>query len=309
MSFKLEPDGRVGAEFIRVIHEEITATVAVVGRQHVALKVRFHRARTATKRLRAAIKLIRGAAPHLSRRENRRLRDIARGFSVPRDADAMLDCLTALLQDSPGAIRAVQCARVRRALQHHRRAVQPLSAELKKHWRDFKAALRACDRRIGRSHLELKFESVAAELRRGYKRARKALRAARSAPNADTFHAWRKSAKTYSNQCRLLRAAWPPAMKELRDELRMLTGRLGDEHDLNVLETRLTRLYRKELLAIDASLFRTLIGLIDQRRNELRTEALPLGERLFAERPAVIEARMKAWWKVAGAAPHEATLR
>ncbi len=147
----------------------------------------------------------------------------------------------------------------------------------------------------------MKFASVAIELRRCYKRARDARETAEAKPTAETFHEWRKATKTYAYQCRLLRAAWPPAMKELQRELKALASRLGDEHDLNMLEARLDKLHRKGKLDLQEKLFRAVLDLIAARRHELRDEALPLGKRLFADRPAAVAVRMKKWWAVAAA--------
>lgn len=69
---------------------------------------------------------------------------------------------------------------------------------------------------------------------------------------------------------------------------------LGDEHDLSVFRDALTR--EGDSLA-DGAIFEALLGLIDQRREDLRKEAAPLGARIFAEKPKHLKRRIGCYWK------------
>lgn len=303
MSFKLDPKCDVGGELVRAMREQIADTLTGVGRPRVAAKERIHRARTSTKKLRAAFKLLGAAAPKLARSENRRLRDAARELSDLRDADAMLDCLAALLEHYDPSIQREKFYSVRRSLVAYRRKQQLTAHAAKSSWHEFAAALRATNRALGRCKPDVDFGGVVRALRKCYKRTRDAVRAAEKEPSAESFHEWRKSTKTFAYQCRLLRAAWPPAMKEFHQELRALERRLGDEHDLSLLEARLVKQVRQAKREADSETFGALVGLIHARRQELRSEAILLGKPVLADRPSAVERRIVEWWALAQTAP------
>jgi len=303
MGFKLDPKRDVGAGLRRVMREEIAAAIAEAGRRQRSWAKRIHRARLATKKVRAVLKLVRSSAPKLYRTENRRLGRAARAFSAWRDADAMLACFASLLERHADAIRPARFDPVSRALRAHRRAIQPRPAEVRRAVREFVAALRETDRRLSRWKPDLDFDALAEGLRRSYRRARRALRAVRRNPTAEKFHAWRKATKACGYQCRLLRAAWRPAMKELGRELKELGGRLGDEHDFHLLAAWLTQRQRQGRLDLEPAVLDAALALIEARRQELQAEARLLGERAFADRPAALARRMTEWWRIARAAP------
>jgi hypothetical protein len=78
---------------------------------------------------------------------------------------------------------------------------------------------------------------------------------------------------------------------------------LGDEHDLTVLRQQLRRLKKKGRLEETDGTVAATMRLIESRRCELRGEAIPLGERLFAEQPRAMAKRMQRWWQVAREQP------
>jgi CHAD domain-containing protein len=308
MSFKLDPKKPVTKELVRVMREESADTLAAVASRRTSAHDRIHRARTGTKKLRAALRLVRGADTQFARRANRRLARAARELSPLRDADAMLESLAALLKHFASSVQPDHYQPVRHALLAFRRDHRRSATELQRTFREFIASLRTFDGDVAARDFEFDFASLATAIQGCYKRARTARKAAAVKPTADTFHKWRKATKAYAYQCQLLRAAWPPAMKELRNELKALANRLGDEHDLNVLEALLEELHGKRKLKVEEEVFRALLGLIAARRQELRDEALPLGRRIFADRAAAVTARLRKWWDVAAAMPLEVSI-
>jgi hypothetical protein len=81
-------------------------------------------------------------------------------------------------------------------------------------------------------------------------------------------------------------------MKARRAELKDLSDWIGDEHDLAVF----LEVMDDEAL-FDAGTRETLEGVIMGRRAELQRRGRPLGERLFAEEPDLLVARMRAYWE------------
>jgi CHAD domain-containing protein len=307
MSMTLDPKCDLADELVRIIRKQATKTIAAMTSRRMSAKRRIHVARTGTKKLRAALQLLRGSEPKFVHRANRALRDAARGLSPWRDADARIDCLAGLLGHFARSIQAEQFEPVRHALLSDRRKKQPTPEEMRQTWRTIAETLRRFDRRLGKRKFDLDFAAVTAQLCRVYQRARAAQKAAGARATARRYHEWRKATKRHAHQTRLLQAAWPPVMKALRRELKILARQLGDDHDLNVLEARLVKLHRNGELEVADGVFDALRALIGARREELRREALPAGCRLFAERPATVAARLRVWWKVAAKAPDESS--
>lgn len=84
-------------------------------------------------------------------------------------------------------------------------------------------------------------------------------------------------------------------MKARTSELSRLADFLGDEHDLSVFRETLTQ---EDDPFVGGPTLEALLGLIDQRRDELRKEAAPLGGRLFAEKPKHLIRRINGYAKI-----------
>mgnify|MGYP003780078465 CR=1 FL=1 len=118
------------------------------------------------------------------------------------------------------------------------------------------------------------------------------MKAVVDAPTDANFHEWRKRVKYLWYHVRILEASWPPVMAALTSELDVLGDLLGEDHDLADVRGLLMR--RPEAAGHDV-----LLGLITQRQKELRKAALPLGRRIYAEKPGAFTARLERYWNVA----------
>ena len=114
----------------------------------------------------------------------------------------------------------------------------------------------------------------------------------RDDPSAEAVHDWRKRVKDLWYHLRLLREIWPAALKGAADEAHRLSDLLGDHHDLSVLIDEI----RAE--APDDPDLGTLAALAERRQGELLDEALPSGERLYAEKPRQFSGRLAFYWAV-----------
>lgn len=133
-------------------------------------------------------------------------------------------------------------------------------------------------------------------LKRVYKRGRKRLAQAYADPSVENFHEWRKRAKYWRYQLRILRNLWPAMLNPLRESLHDLSDYLGDDHDLAELRARV----QQDDIAFNSPESRqTLLALIDQRRAKFRTLARPIGERAYVEKPKHYVRRMAGYWDVA----------
>ena len=81
-------------------------------------------------------------------------------------------------------------------------------------------------------------------------------------------------------------------MRGHAEDAHRLADLLGDDHDLAVL--------RSTLVELDGQIPRDLdpvLGLIEHRRAQLQTEAMFLGERLYAEKPKAFVRRLRRYWR------------
>ena len=85
------------------------------------------------------------------------------------------------------------------------------------------------------------WDCIATGLRATYRRARRALRRARTDRATDDLHEWRKQTKYLWHQLQILTPLATGPVGELADEFHHLADYLGDEHDLAVLRPRDSR--------------------------------------------------------------------
>jgi len=246
-----------------------------------------HGARKDMKKLRAVLRLARGALPkQLYKEENQRYRDAARALSASRDAEVKLETLDALTERDGGLPReAVEAWR--QILDRDREAaVNTAQAE---------SAIGLIEEGLeGIRCWPLEGDSwklVGGEVKRAYRRGRRAMATAASDQSEESFHEWRKRAKDLWYQLRLLGPAWSEPLGAVAEEAHCLTNLLGDHHDLAVLreDLRERRLGEEETRALE--------GAIDARQAHLAAEAFDLGRRLYAERPKAYSRRLRRYWE------------
>lgn len=78
------------------------------------------------------------------------------------------------------------------------------------------------------------------------------------------------------------------------DELHSLSDRLNENHDLDVL--RHAAFWAE--LKPQPDHRQALVSFVDRRCRQLEAEALPLGKRLYSERPRVFADRLERYWRV-----------
>jgi CHAD domain-containing protein len=254
-----------------------------------------HDARKRTKKLRALLRLTR---PELGnkvyRRENAALRDAARLLSPVRDAWVLIEALDDLVAppDENLSPEAVQGFRALLAAEHRK-----LQTGMEEHGAlaEATAAYEAVLARVsgwplkdhGWSSLD---DGVDAVFRGG----RQAMTRADTKGRAEDFHEWRKQVKYLRHQFGLLREVWPDVLDAMEGTADELGERLGADHDLAVLRERV-----ETEPSLAPVVRRALMGRIDNRRKEHQENALVLGGRLYAEKPAALRQRLGRLWNAA----------
>jgi CHAD domain-containing protein len=299
MSYKLGPQEPFGPGLRRVLLEGIEDAVhQLEGARDSNWEEAVHEARKSIKKSRAALRLARPSIGPLYGQANSALRDVGRSLSEVRDGRVIVNTLDGLSEAFPERAGDQSFARVRRTLVERRdRATRQAMAE---HLPE-QAAQRT--RRVAALVArgpweEAGWDFIDGGLRRAYRRGRSALAAAVDDPRGETVHAWRKRVKDRWYHMRLLKAGWPPVLKKDAKEAHSLSDLLGDEHDLVVLQETLEADAGDGWDRADARFLSSLAG---RRRAELLAAAVPLGRRLYAEKPSPFTSRIRRYWRFARA--------
>lgn len=300
MAYKFDPNEPLRAEIVRCAAEQLDRAISELSERMNDDPVRaVHNARKAIKKERSLLRLARGAiASEGRRRENATLREAARELSGTRDAAVMTATLDDLAERFAGQVPAKAFDAIREQLRSqggHRpdsalqaRAVQELGA----------LRVRVDDWKLVRGG----WRAIESGLLRSYTRGRKAFGRAREERSVENLHAWRKRVKDLWYHERLLGPICGPAVRGQAKDAHRLADLLGDDHDLAVLREELAPHAMPVPVDVNA-----VVELIDHRRGELQTEAVALGDRVYADSPKAFRRRMRTSWR-AGRALAEAPM-
>jgi CHAD domain-containing protein len=252
-----------------------------------------HSARKAVKKERALLRLMRGVIPSEQRHhENAALREAARGLSDAREREVVVQTIDQLAGRFSGQLPARTFATVRERLAVARDAHR---AGLVSSTRGAQAVQDLGAVRVRFDDMKLKvggWSALDQGLVRTYRRGRNALVLARGDRSPETMHAWRKRVKDLWYHLRVLTPVCGPSVRGQAKEADRLAELLGDDHDLAVLKVAVEDIGDELPLDLVA-----LFGLIDHRREQLQSEAIPIGERLYAEKPKAFRRRMHRSWR------------
>jgi CHAD domain-containing protein len=238
-----------------------------------------HEARKDMKKLRALLRLARDElGDEVYRRENDCFRDAAGRLSGVRDADVMLGTLDGLDTEVP---------ELRKALEAHREVLAAGGEQRD----EVVAVLEDARERVDDWPLEDNgFEAIEPGLTRIYRRGRRALQEVEHEPTTEALHEWRKRVKDHRYHVDLLEKAWPATLGAVEEELHALSDRLGEDHDLAVLQDWA----HEHVPGVDLDDLDEEIG---RRRAKLQADGVAIGRRLYAERPRAFGRRFQGLWE------------
>jgi CHAD domain-containing protein len=290
---RLEESLRDGVR--RIAREQIDGALESL-REGTDRNEAVHEARKRCKKLRAVLRLVRdGLGDDVYRAQNDHFRDASRLLSAARDRWVLVETVEAL-QTRYGAFLAENTLASTRAhlQERHRTALERL---LEVERADERAAAMLEDARSAIGNWSLgespETEVVVAGVLRVYEQGRKALGKAQKARTTATFHDWRKRVKYLWYHSRLLRLRAGERSATLVDRLERLSRQLGEEHDLAVIGAELRS---DRTLTRSAEHRELLLGLVAQRRSDLRESALTLGRLLYARKPGEVASRLERQW-------------
>lgn len=292
MSYQLKPDETLGDGLRRIIRRQIENAICASKATQNGKDSPVHETRKHLKKARAALRLVRGEVKKKAwKREDRCLAQVGQMISDVRDAEVRLETVRQL--------RGFMRGRKRR----FEETEELLAFELDSFLAAFSEWPREAEKRLGET-LEwlqdwplqkLDCKRLRRNVQRTYKRGRQDLEAAIGNMTTETLHAFRKREKELWYQLRILRPLAPTVFGELDDELKTIGECLGQLHDLAFVSQRLWSFGAGEKQGD-----RILSALIAVRTDELRSTAIALGERFYAERPRQFARRLVRYlskWK------------
>jgi CHAD domain-containing protein len=260
-----------------------------------------HDARTTIKRLRGLLRLVHPWLGDRERKDTRRLRALADELGQLRDAEVLVQTFDRLWDHFEGEL-GTSVRRVRMRLVTRLRSVESeldRPARLQQSLRGFRKMRARVQRWVPR-HARRRggWKAIEGGLAETYAEGRRWFRRAGASNDDHAFHQWRRHVKYHGYHLQLLADLWPAELSTRGEELTRLGELLGEDHDLAVFMASLAG----EPRCFDSATDRQkLFACIGARQAALRGEALPLGERLYAEKPGKFRRRMKAawrrWWK------------
>jgi CHAD domain-containing protein len=298
MNFSLSSKTNLAESLARVTQGEIDDLVqrtAGASASAERLDEAVHETRKSIKRLRALLRLYRGALGHaLYVREDARLREIAHSLGGARDAVALRESFSRLLESAPAADRA-------RLTDHRAALASVLDDEPVANTDELVVMLRSAHDALGELRERAPsftvektgWSAIAPGFRRTYARGRRHLSRAVHRPTEKRLHTLRIDVKRHQYQLTLLEPLWPEPVKAFRQEVQKLGELLGHDHDLALLERRFDALRDQPELS---SLGRSFRNATEHRHAELRREAFDLGARVYAEMPGMLLARYREYF-------------
>lgn len=255
----------------------------------------IHEARKSLKKIRGALRLVRPALGETYREENEYFRDLGRGLSDIRDAQAIGEVFEALAQGYGETDRKDVFDAVRRGIGSAKREKEE-SVDVNGLIRSTLDFLSSARQRIpGWLLRDDDFAAAGAGLKLTYRRGRRALGEARRNPNPLTYHAFRKRVKDHWYHVRLLESLWPEAQQARESSLHDLESWLGDDHNLAVLTQQMQEDPDKYGGKRILDSFLPVAGL---HQEELRSKALALGQRLYEEKPRDFVRKIQKLWEM-----------
>jgi CHAD domain-containing protein len=257
------------------------------------LPTAVHDTRKNLKQVRSLLRLVRDdLGEKRYRSENARYRYAAQLLSGSRDAQVKLETLAALRRRYGDEVPAMDGLEQALSAQRERLAGDLGEGPIGSRLEQAAGAIEAGAAAIADWPLETSgWKLMRSGLERSYRRGQRRFAKVQADPTPEGVHEWRKRVKDLWYHLRLLHGIWPEAMQGPIDAAHELSDLLGDHHDLSVLAQDVHEHNGRDAHS------KALLGLIARRQRELLAEAIPLGERLYAEKPKQFAGRLAAYWQ------------
>jgi CHAD domain-containing protein len=295
----LDPAKHLSETVPKTAQKLLSEAVSLLDEQLSGLDSAVHQARKRLKRVRALLKLVESSDHDRLKAIRTDLSKAARGLSDLRDAAALVECTEAL----EAYLETRQASELAAPLHNAVKRRQDLMAiEDTSTLPAITGAMEACRQAsdaIGAARFSRHAgdaEVLAAGRRKNHDKARSLMARCHHGGDPDVFHDLRKCAQTTFFQAALLHEAWPFAFEAEAADAKKITDLLGHEHDISVLNI---------LMQFEPHLFGAIIekdrlaGLLNDRRSDLRHEAMVLADRLYHDSGRNEADRLGTLWRLA----------
>ena len=279
MAFRLKRKESVRHGLRRLARRELRRAADSLDDKRMRSKTgAVHSARRALKKVRAILAMLEEDGGRGLKKHRRRLRDAGRALSRVRDVEVSIETFDRVLRRSPSALSRRTAVAVRRQLVADRdRLLQ--DAATRKAMAAAAEVIRKSARKARRWRSEHRnFPALAAAIRQARHDAQLAMNRARTQPQADNFHEWRKTVKTLWYELGLLGACGAPLRADVR-ALDRIQEWLGEDHNVVILSHRLVD---HEPFARNVAELQTFQAAAESYQQQLRRQALAKGEEIFA---------------------------
>jgi CHAD domain-containing protein len=279
MGFRLKLREPLPAGLKRVFREEVESALELCRNPAEQRGVIVHEVRKHLKKLRAAMRLaVSEVGKSRHAREDRCVRKIGRLVSDLRDAQVRLQTLVQLRAETAKRSEESPFPRIEELLSLERESFSAAFAGWQK---QAIPQLERVEARLLKWPLEgLTWKQICGTVGKIYKRGQRGLAKTINDPEPENFHAWRKRVKDLCYQLRILQPLNRVVLEEMAHDAEVLGELLGREHDFDFLWVRLEKERGDEALCDELV---QLESLIRKRGKRLRTNALELGRRFYAE--------------------------
>jgi CHAD domain-containing protein len=279
MGFRLKLREPLSDGLKRVFREQIESALQLCRHPAKRRGVTVHEVRKHLKKVRAAMRLAVGeVGKSRHAREDRCVRKIGRLVSDLRDAQVRLQTLIQLRDETAKGSDENHFSRIEELLSLERESFSAAFAGWQK---QAIPQLERVEARLLKWPLEdVTWKQICGAVCKIYKRGQRGLVITINDSDSENFHAWRKRVKDLWYQLRILQPLNRVVLTEMAHDSEVLGELLGSEHDLDFLWARLEKESGDEALRDELA---RLQKLIRKRGKRLRTNALELGRRFYAE--------------------------
>jgi len=266
------------------------------------LEEAIHDIRKRCKKIRAAWRLVRDELGDKEyKKRNRYYRDTARLISDLRDATAIIEALNTLEDQFGDTTYKSAFTEMRRALQKRRDDHLPVTDNRPEIMLEVEKRLEWGITHINPMTLQRKnWSKTVKSVTRTYKRAHRLYQDMKEDPSSENMHQWRKRTKYLRYELRMLKKVWPAMLNPWRKQLNALSDLQGNHHDLHELKAVM-----RSMAEVSPETRRALMALATQHQEYCYALAMPLGQRLYAEKPKHFATRLKSYLQAWGKEPRQ----
>ena len=240
MSYRLIHGRTVERDIGRIIGKQLSLAIdALESTRDLPPNAASHDARPHIKKIHAALCLSQPARISRYRHTKKRLNNASRLLAPLADDEAVLATMARVADQYCHGLSAQTADAIRQRLaQKHKRLTR--KARLERVLPEAREILVAEGKRMRRWRLaERGFKAIASGLEKTIRDARRAMAVALEHPTTEHYHAWRRRAKSWWLQMRLLEGRCGGKLGRVEQRLKALDGCLGEHHNAALLEKAL----------------------------------------------------------------------